>query len=210
MSVAIIGTGNIGSRLARRFAEGGVDVIIAARTAAHAEQTATTIGHGVGATSIEDAIASADSVVLAVPFPAVMQLITEYRSALDGKVVIDPSNNITFENGAFKNLNPEGVSAGQQVAAALPSGARYVKAFGTLSAARLDETATASGEKVALFYATDDDAAGETVAGLMVQGGWVPVKAGGVGDTARIEVFGDLHPSGRLISAADAHALLAR
>ncbi|MDF8262628.1 hypothetical protein [Luteipulveratus flavus] len=49
-----------------------------------------------------------------------------------------------------------------------------------------------------MFYAADDDAAASAVADLTAQGGWEPVRVGGVDDTSRIEVFGDLHQFGGL------------
>jgi predicted dinucleotide-binding enzyme len=98
------------------------------------------------------------------------------------------------------------------VAAAVPVGVRYVKAFGTLAADQLDSTTTDSGENAVPFYATDDEDAGEAVAELITKAGYDPVKAGGVNDTGRIEVFGDLHPygglNGRVIAHAEAVSLL--
>jgi predicted dinucleotide-binding enzyme len=213
MTVAVIGTGNIGSRVARRLAEGGVDVVVAGSTYPSAEKAAESIGAGTRAAEVPDAIAAADVVVFATWFATTKELLAEYAAQLAGKTVVDPSNNIAPDgSGGFANQNPEGVSSGQQVAAALPAGARYVKAFGTLGADQLDSTTTESGEKAVLFYATDDDAAGDAVAELITKSGYDPVKAGGVDDTARIEVFGDLHQfgglNGRAIARAEAVSLL--
>ena len=68
-------------------------------------------------------------------FDALKQLITEYAGLLDGKVVADPSNPLGFsaDGRSFRTL-PEGQSQGSLVAAMLPAGAHYVKAFGTLGA----------------------------------------------------------------------------
>lgn len=213
MTVAVIGTGNIGSRVGRRLAEGGVDVVVAGSTYASAQQAAETIGSGAHAAEVGDAIAAADVIVFATWFATTRELLTQYAPQLAGKTVVDPSNNIAPDgSGGFASQNPEGVSSGQQLAAAVPVGARYVKAFGTLAADQLDSTATDSGENAVLFYATDDDAAGEAVAELITKAGYDPVKAGGVNDTARIEVFGDLHPygglNGRAIARAEAVSLL--
>ena len=49
-----------------------------------------------------------------------------------------------------------------------------------------------------LFYAADDDAAGDLVAGLIRTGGYEPVRAGGLDQSIRIEMFGDLHEYGSL------------
>jgi predicted dinucleotide-binding enzyme len=213
MSVAVIGTGNIGSRVGRRLAEGGVDVVLASSTYASAQEAADKIGNGAKAAEVGDAIAASDIVVFATWFGTTKELLTQYALELAGKTVVDPSNNIAPDgSGGFANQNPEGVSAGQQLAATVPVGAQYVKAFGTLAADQLDSSKTDSGETAVLFYATDNDAAGEAVAELITKAGYEPVKAGGVNDTARIEVFGDLHPygglNGRAIGRAEATGLL--
>jgi len=213
MAVAVIGTGNIGSRVARRLAEGGEAVVVAASNPESAQEAAQQIGRGVRAADVKDAIANADVVVFATWFDATKQLVADNTDALSGKIVVDPSNNIAPDGDGFKSLNPEGVSAGQQIAPLLPPDTRYVKAFGTLGAESLDATQTETGEKVALYYATDDDAAGAAVAELITRGGWDAVRAGGVDDTARIEVFGDIHQfgglNGRLLSKSEAEAAAA-
>ena len=49
-----------------------------------------------------------------------------------------------------------------------------------------------------LFYAADDDAAGDLVAGLISVAGFNPVRVGGLDQSIRIEMFGDLHEYGAL------------
>ncbi|HWN60944.1 MAG TPA: hypothetical protein VNO25_09775, partial [Streptosporangiaceae bacterium] len=49
-----------------------------------------------------------------------------------------------------------------------------------------------------LFYATDDDAAGDLVADLIRTAGYEPVPVGGLDQSIRIEMFGDLHEFGGL------------
>jgi predicted dinucleotide-binding enzyme len=91
---------------------------------------------------------------------------------------------------------PDGKSAGSVVAALLPAGAHYVKAFGTLGADAL--AASAHRDPLAvLFYATDDDAAATTIERLIRAAGFEPWKAGGVAAAGRIEApGGDLHQYG--------------
>ncbi|MER6354497.1 hypothetical protein ABT186_22355 [Streptomyces sp. NPDC001634] len=85
---------------------------------------------------MQDAIAGADTVVFAIWLDAMRELIPQVAPLLDGKVVIDPSNPIAFdERGQVVLSLPEGQSAGSVAAALLPKNAHYVKAFGTLAAA---------------------------------------------------------------------------
>src|SRR6266700_2694105 len=76
--------------------------------------------------------------------------------------------------------------------------ARPGKAFGTLSAGSLSAAARREPERAVLFYAADDDAAGEEVADLIRIAGYEPVRVGGLDQSIRIEMFGDLHEYGAL------------
>jgi len=80
----------------------------------------------------------------------------------------------------------------------LRTGAWLVKAFGTLSARTLSAAARQEPERAVLFYAADDDAAGDVVADLIGGGGYEPVRVGGLDQSIRIEAFGDLHELGGL------------
>jgi 8-hydroxy-5-deazaflavin:NADPH oxidoreductase len=209
----VIGAGNLGSRVARRLSEGGVEVLLAAADRNNAASVAVSISNGVKAVDVSDAVAIANQVVLATWFTVTKDLLAEYQPQLIGKIVIDPSNNVVFdESGNASSLNPDGVSAGQQLAPLVPQGAWYVKAFGSLSADMLDATVTDSGERPVLFYAADDDEAGNVVADLITKAGFDPVRVGGIEATGRIEVFGDLHPfgglNGRLVGRTEALQLI--
>ena len=53
-------------------------------------------------------------------------------------------------------------------------------------------------ERAVLFYAADDDAAGALVADLIRIDGYEPVRVGGLDQSIRLEVFGNLHELGAL------------
>jgi 8-hydroxy-5-deazaflavin:NADPH oxidoreductase len=147
---------------------------------------------------VEDAIAGADVVVFAVWLDTIKELIAKDARLLENKVVVDPSNPLGFgESGQMIRTLPEGQSSGSVVAALLPAGAHYVKAFGTLGADALASAANREPRQVVLFYATDDNAAATTIEGLIRAAGFEPLKAGGVADAGRIEMpGGDLHQFG--------------
>jgi predicted dinucleotide-binding enzyme len=212
MATAIIGVGNIGKALASHLADGGEQVILAASSEASAQIAAAGIGSAATAMSVEDAIAEADAVIFAVWFDAIKALVVAHAALLEGKVVIDPSNPVAQDDkGEFARTLPDGVSAGSVIAGLLPDGAHFVKAFGTLAAPSLASAANRS-PQVALFYATDDDAAETVVQRLIRAAGFDPVKAGGLDATIRIEMFGDLHEfgglNGRLVDSHDARAAM--
>src|SRR5579859_1422732 len=190
-TVAIIGTGNIGSRLAANFAAGGQDFLLAGRDHQAARKIAADLGGHAEVVSIDEAIERADVLVFAVWLDAFKQLIAQYGERLAGKVIIDPSNPVGPDGaGGYRKVIGEQESSGQILAGLLPSGARLVKAFGTLSAGSLSAAARQEPERAVQFYAADDDRAGDLVAGL--------IRAGGLDQSIRIEMFGDLHEYGAL------------
>ena len=198
-TVAIIGTGNIGSRLAANFAAGGQDFLLADRDQAAAHKIAAGLNGHAEVVSIDEVVERADVLVLAVWLDVFEQLIAQYGERLAGKVIIDPTNPIGPDGtGGFKKIIGEQESSGQVLAGLLPAGARLVKAFGTLSAPTLSAAARREPERAVQFYAADDDTAGDLVAELIRTGGYEPVRVGGLGQSIRIEMFGDLHEYGAL------------
>jgi 8-hydroxy-5-deazaflavin:NADPH oxidoreductase len=79
------------------------------------------------------------------------------------------------------------------VAGWLPAGARPAMAFGTLPADLLESSSRQSPKPAVLFYATDDDQAGREVERLIRTAGFEPAKVGGLDQSTRLEVGGDLH-----------------
>ena len=214
MTTAIIGVGNIGGAVARHLVAGGEPVVLAAKDESNAEALAGELGPLARAASVEDAIADGDAVVLAVWLDTMRELIPQHARLLEGKVVIDPSNPIGFDgSGQPIRTLPEGQSAGSVVAALLPDGVHYVKAFGTLAADALATAAHRGPRRAVLFYATDDDTAATTIERLVRAAGFDPLKAGGVADAGRIEApGGDLHQyglNGELVDLDQARPALA-
>jgi predicted dinucleotide-binding enzyme len=198
-TVAIIGTGTIGSELAANFAAGGQDFLMAGRHQDAARKLASTLAGHAEVVSVDEAIDRADVLVIAVWLDDFKQLIAQYGERLAGKVIVDPSNPVGPDGaGGYHKVIGEQESSGQILAALLPPGARLVKAFGTLSAPTLAAAARQEPERAVQFYAADDDAAGDLVAELIRVGGFEPVRIGGLDQSIRIEMFGDLHEYGAL------------
>ncbi|HUA44200.1 MAG TPA: NAD(P)-binding domain-containing protein [Solirubrobacteraceae bacterium] len=91
-TTAIIGVGHIGKTLGEHFVAGGERVVLAARDQADAARVADELGELASAASVADAIAQADVVVPAVMLDVIRELVARYAAALEGKVVVDPSN----------------------------------------------------------------------------------------------------------------------
>jgi len=138
MKIAVIGKGNIGGTLGTKWIAAGHDVVYGTRDGS---------GDGPGGAplrSIGDAIEGADVVVLAVPGPAVPDVVTEHGDALAGKVVIDAVNRM---GGA-----PE-YDSRALIADAAPS-ARYVRAFNSLGWENFADPLPGTN----LFFAADPEA----------------------------------------------------
>ena len=212
MATAIIGLGNIGSRLAKNLVAGGQRIILADRTLAKVQQLAHDLGGNAAAMPVADAICESDVVILAIYFDAIRQLISAYSGALAGKIIVDPSNPIVPDGkGGFKKIIAADQSSGQIIAGLLPKGAELVKAFGTLGAESLASGANRSPQRAVLFYATDHPHAGKVVADLIAASGFSPVCVGGIDQSIRIEVDGDLHEFGKLgklVSVKEAELLI--
>jgi len=213
MATAIIGVGNIGSAVAGHLVAGDEVVVLAAKDPSDAETLALKLGPRASAASVEDAIAGADTIVFALWLDALREVLPRNSQGLEDKVVIDPSNPLGFdENGQMIRTLPDGQSSGSIVASLLPATAHYVKAFGTVAADSLANSANRE-PRVVLFYATDDDEAAATAERLIRAAGFDPLKVGGVAEAIRIEMpGGDLHQAGlngALLDLDQARAALA-
>jgi len=209
MTTAIIGTGGLGSVIARQLASGGEPLRLSSADSESARTLAAEVGRGaVAAVDNRDAVHGADAVLLALRFTVLKSVIEEIAGALAGKVVVVPSNPVTLDaQGSVVRVLPKGQSSGEVVAGWLPAGARLAMAFGTLSADLLKSSSTRSPEPAVLFYATDDDRAGDEAERLIRTAGFVPVKAGGIRQSSRLEVGGDLHDL--VVGPAEAERLTA-
>ena len=119
MNIAIIGAGNIGGTLGRKWAAAGYGVIFGVRDAADPKYAELS---SVGAVlSVDTAIERGDVVVLAQPGSAVPEFAVLYGAALGPKVVIDTTNNV---RGAEMNNLPLLIEHAPE--------ARFARAFNTL------------------------------------------------------------------------------
>jgi predicted dinucleotide-binding enzyme len=198
-TVAIIGTGNIGGTLAAEFAAGGQDFLLAGRDEQAARKIAADLGGRAEAVSVDEAVDRAGVLVIAVWLDDFEQFIAQYGQRLAGKVIIDPTNPVGPDaDGNYRKVIDEHESSGQILAGLLPAGAVLVKAFGTLSGPSLAAATRREPERAVLFYAADDETAGDLAAGLIRAAGFDPVRVGGLDQAIRIEMFGDLHEYGAL------------
>lgn len=196
--VAVIGLGNIGKVVASNLVKGNREITIASRKIEDAKSLASDLGSLAKAADVKTAIKDADIIVLAVWFSTIQELFKEYATELQGKIIIDPSNPIAPDgNGGFKKIIGADESAGKILKGILPNGAKLVKALGSLGAGSLAAEAFKNPGKV-LFYASDDKSVNSAVETLIKDNGFEPVNIGGIEQSIKMEVFGELHEFGAL------------
>jgi 8-hydroxy-5-deazaflavin:NADPH oxidoreductase len=142
---------------------------------------AAELGDHVSAATPTDAVDAADVVMLAVPWDVIGDAL-ESAGSLAGKVVIDATN--PFGSSAKP---PDGSTAARYNAARMP-GARYVRAFNTLTAGFQAEAAGRAGdERAVMFLCGDYPEAKRIVSGLIEDAGFAPVDLGSVAHAAVME-----------------------
>src|SRR5690349_19258434 len=134
-SIGVIGGGNIGETIGEAWRRAGHDVVYGSRSPEPPRTVA-----------IAEAIAGAEVVLLAVPGGAVPELLAEHGSALDGRVVIDATN----DAGAERLHHADTYSASAP-------GARFVRAFNSLGFEMFADPSI-GGEVADLFWCGPEDA----------------------------------------------------
>lgn len=170
MKIGVLGTGNVGTTLARGFKEAGHEVRLGSRE-----------GHKLGDFSRDTGIAEgrfaevaafAEVVVIAVKGEVAVELAKGLAGALAGKVVIDTTNPIAGppKSGMLPYFTAANESLLERLQQAVP-GARFVKAFNSVGAALMVRPKLPGG-KPAMFICGDDAAAKATVGALLGELGW--------------------------------------
>ncbi len=183
MRVGIIGAGHIGGNIARFLAGADHDVTVSfSRDPGSLEKLAAEIGPRVSPGSPAEAAASAEVVVVSVPWPVIDEALAQ-AGPLAGKVVIDTTNQF----GAGAELIPAGHTAAQFNQARMP-GARYTKSFNTLTAAFQRRAAARSGDNRVVQWLCGNDSEAKAIAASLITGsGFLPVDLGGTADATVME-----------------------
>ena len=171
MKYAIIGSGKIGTALARAFARQNIEVAIAnSRGPETISSLKNELGPSIVPLSVRDAC-EADTIFLAVPFSAHTDVARELQQ-WNGKIIVDTTN--TF------HIAPEdsGVLLSSEIVSKAFGGARLVKAFNHLPAAQLGTNPALAGQRQAIFVSSNDPDASSAVAAITSDLGFAPVELG--------------------------------
>jgi 8-hydroxy-5-deazaflavin:NADPH oxidoreductase len=181
MRIGIVGAGRIGANAARLFTKAGHDVVLSfSRDQDKLAALAAELGGR--AASPREAVEASEVVLFSVPWRLIDDVL-EQTGPLGGKIVIDTTNQ--FGQGGWEDLG--GRTAAQVNAARMP-GARYTKAFNTMTSGFQAESAGRTGpDRVVMFLCGDDEEAKRVVAGLIDDAGFTPIDMGGTADAGPME-----------------------
>jgi hypothetical protein len=165
-TVSILGKGNMGSTIAGLVEKAG---------------------HTVEAFDSSDADkpVTGDIVVLAVPYPAIAQIVSERSEQLAGKVVVDITNPLDFQTGSL--VVPADSSAAAEIAAAVPT-ARVLKAFNTNFGPTL-ASGTVGGQVTTVLIAGDDESAKAQLTEIVTGAGLAAADTGPLARARELEAL---------------------
>jgi predicted dinucleotide-binding enzyme len=184
MKIGIIGTGHIGSTLAKHFTAIGHEVAVSnSRGPDTLRALESELGDRGRAVTADEAERFGDVLVISVPFKSYADV---PAGDITGKVVIDTTNYYPSRDGRFTELDTDSQSSSEVLAGQL-DGARVVKAFNAIGWTSLRDKAgeTANGQRVGIPISGDDAAAKQVVAGLIDQMGFEAVDAGSLAEGGR-------------------------
>ena len=191
VTVAIIGTGDMGDSLGPRFAQLGYRVVYGSRNpdSERSQQLVVATAHNARITTQKEAAQQGEIVVLAIPWPAMIN-VAQNLGSLDGKIVIDISTAAEqAEDGYFTSVVE--TSSAEMIQKWNP-GARVVKAFAAQASYVVDDP-TVVGGPVSVPIAADDRQAKEIVAKIVQSMGMDPFDAGPLRYSKEIEALARLY-----------------
>jgi NADPH-dependent F420 reductase len=181
--LAVIGVGNVGGNLGVTFSKAGLPVKFGLKEGSDAKDV---LARAKDATAADAATAAAwgDVVFLAVPGSVALDVAKSLAKQLEGKIVVDCNNPLTWKDGPVWNPPPEG-SLAAAIAKVAP-GARVVKGFNTFGAEFHGDPKHA-GVAAQVFIAGDDAAAKTTLAEVAGKAGYRVVDSGPLRNAAVLE-----------------------
>lgn len=179
MTYSIIGSGSVGTALARQFTRSGINVGIAnTRGPESLASMVKELGDKLEPLTLQDAL-KADVILLAIPFWAHRD-IAKACSTWQGKIVIDVTNAYGVPLPELDSLPSSAI-----VAKSLP-GAHLVKAFNHLPAKVLALPPAINGGRRVIFLSGDDESAIKSVDALIQQLGFAPINLGKIAEGGQL------------------------
>jgi len=175
--IGIVGSGRVGGAIGAVWVKAGHEVMFSSRSIEHDKALAARLGAGARAGTPREAAAFGEVVMVSVPYRSLPDVGKDVGDLIKGKVVIDTCNPFPGRDGEIANWARE-KGAGLASAELLP-GARLVRAFNAIGAARMGSAHEEPG-RIGMPIAGDDAKAVEVASRLIREIGYEPVLIGGL------------------------------
>jgi len=177
LKIGIVGSGKVGGALGGVWVKAGHEVMFSSRHIEHDKALASSLGANARAGTPREAAAFGEVLMISVPYGSLPAVGKDLAALIKGKVVIDTCNPFVWRDGDIATW-ARGKGAGLASAELLP-GARIVRAFNAIGAARMGSAHEEPG-RIGMPIAGDDAQAIEIASRLILDIGYEPVLVGGL------------------------------
>jgi 8-hydroxy-5-deazaflavin:NADPH oxidoreductase len=185
LRIGVIGSGHIGGTIGGLWVKAGHAVLFSSRHPEELKDLVAGLGSLAQAGSVEQAVAFAQVIFLAVPYGALPQIGRDYGAALKDKIALDACNAVPARDGAIaEEVERDGIGITSQKYLA---GTHLVRCFNTMSYRIFASQAHRAPPLLAIPIAGDDAHAVEVAAGLVRDAGFDPVVVGKLADARRFQ-----------------------
>jgi predicted dinucleotide-binding enzyme len=175
MKIGIVGSGRVGGALGAVWVKAGHEVMFSSRHIEHDKALAAKLGANAHAGTPREAAAFGEVVMISVPYGALPEIGKDLEALIRGKIVIDTCNPFVWRDGEIATWARE-KGAGLASAELIP-GARIVRAFNAIGAARMS-TAHQDPGRIGMPIASDDAEAIVVASNLIRDIGYEPIVIG--------------------------------
>jgi 8-hydroxy-5-deazaflavin:NADPH oxidoreductase len=185
LKIGIIGSGNVGGTLGKKWAKAGYKVFFSSRHPDELKNLVALAGSNAQAGTIENAIKYADVVVLAVPYKAEADLSNKYKDLIGSKILVDCDNAYSFRDGAV-------VDKAKSVGVAYYTQQNYfpktklIRAFNAVNASSV--AAADQDNKIEIPFATDDPKLKSIAQALIIAADGIPKDGGNIKDSKSFDL----------------------
>lgn len=179
MKIAILGAGNIGGTLGKKWLAAGHEVIFGVRNSHSAKTSAAleNVGGKIRAVDVDEALRFGQVILVSVPYSAVPELLTAHAAGMENKTILDATNN--FAGPVINNL--------ERIKEKVPSATLY-RAFNSLGW-EIFANPQFGQVQVDMFYSGPDGAQRQMIEGLITEIGVRPIW---VGDNDRATIVDNI------------------
>lgn len=177
-TIAMVGSGDMGSALGRLWAAAGYHVIFSSRHPDELDPVVEAAGHGAEAAPVGQAVRRADIICLAVPYKAEPSIVEQHGEALKGKVLVNVDNALAYRDG---DIAREAEAVGEAIySARLFEGTRFIRAFNLKAAYSFPDPDEVDAADFDMPWTTNDESVRPIAEALIHATGGTPVYEGGL------------------------------